>query len=86
MTFSETIGVVLPGPPNNNVVIYVNGIPVLTTTTLHSDHSAPIQFAGANFVGQYMVGSIAQGIVYNRVLTSSEILQNYNATKSRFGI
>jgi hypothetical protein len=86
MTFGETVGVVLPGPPNNNVVIYVNGIPVLTTTILHSDHSAPIQFAGANYVGQYMVGSIAQGIVYNRVLTSSEILQNYNSTKSRFGL
>ena len=85
MTFGETLGVVLPGPPNNNVVIYVNGIPVLTTTTLHSDHSAPIQFAWANFTGQYFSGSIAQGIIYNRSLTATEILQNYNSTKSRFG-
>lgn len=85
MTFGETIGVVLPGPPNNNVVIYVNGMPVLTTTILHSSHSAPIQFAWANFTGQYFSGSIAQGIIYNRSLTATEILQNYNSTKSRFG-
>lgn len=31
-------------------------------------------------------GEVAFIFVYNRVLTSSEILQNYNATKSRFGL
>jgi hypothetical protein len=86
MTFSQTVGVAIPGPPNNNVVIYVNGSSVLTTTTLHYDHSAPIQFAGANFAGQYLSGSIAQGIVYNQVLSSTEILQNFNSTRSRFGV
>ncbi len=30
-------------------------------------------------------GNIAQTFVYNRALTASEILQNYNATKTRFG-
>jgi len=86
MSFSQTIGVATPGPPNNNVIIYVNGLPVLTTTTLHLDHTASIQFAWANFTGQYMVGSIAQGIIYNKVLTGTEVLQNFNATRFRFGI
>lgn len=86
MSFTESIGSVLPGPPNNNVVIYVNGSPVLTTTNRHWDHTAPIQFAYANFSGQWFVGSIAQGLVYNRALTADEILQNYNVTKSRFGL
>ena len=86
MTFSQTVGVATPGPPNNNVIIYVNGSPVLTTTTLHRDHTASIQFAWANFTGQYMVGSIAQGMIYNRVLSASEVLQNFNSTKSRFGL
>ena len=86
MTFTQTIGNVLPGPPSNNVAIYVNGLRVLTTTTLHSSHSSPIQFAYANFTGQNFAGSIAQGLVYNQVLTDSEILQNYNETKSRFGL
>lgn len=86
MTFSQTIGTTLPGPPNDNVIIYVNGLPVLTTTTLHQDHTASIQFAWANFAGQYLIGSIAQGLVYTKVLTSVEVLQNFNATRARFGV
>jgi hypothetical protein len=86
MTFSQTIGTALPGPPNNNVIIYVNGSSVLTTTTLHSSHSASIQFGWGNFGGQYLVGSIAQGLIYNRVLTPTEVLQNFNATRTRFGL
>jgi len=31
-------------------------------------------------------GKFALGMVYNRVLTDAEILQNYNAQKSRFGL
>ena len=31
-------------------------------------------------------GRIAQTSVYNRVLSATEVLQNYNATKSRFGL
>lgn len=35
---------------------------------------------------RYFYGSIANVTLYNRVLSSSEILQNYNDTKTRFGI
>lgn len=31
-------------------------------------------------------GKIASGIVYNRELSAAEVLQNYNATKSRFNL
>jgi hypothetical protein len=34
----------------------------------------------------YLNGNIAQTVMYNRALTATEILQNYNATKSRFGL
>ena len=34
----------------------------------------------------YLNGNIAQTVIYNRALTAAEILQNYNATKSRFGL
>ena len=34
----------------------------------------------------YLNGNIAQTVMYNRALTAAEILQNYNATKSRFGL
>jgi hypothetical protein len=31
-------------------------------------------------------GNIAQTLIYNRALSTTEILQNYNATKTRFGL
>ena len=34
----------------------------------------------------YLNGAIANILVYNRVLTATEILTNYNAQKSRFGL
>lgn len=34
----------------------------------------------------YLNGSIANVLAYNRVLSATEILQNYNAQKSRFGL
>ena len=35
---------------------------------------------------QDLLGDIAQVNVYNRALSASEVLQNYNATKGRFGL
>ena len=81
MTFTQTIGT-----PSNNVILYLNGLPVLTTTVKHSSHTASIQLAWANFTGQYLIGDIAQGMVYNKVLTATEILQNFETTRSRFNI
>ena len=34
----------------------------------------------------YLSGSLSNIQIYNRALTAAEILQNYNATKSRFGL
>ena len=34
----------------------------------------------------WFTGNIAQVSIYNRALSASEILQNYNATKARFGL
>ena len=31
-------------------------------------------------------GSVSNTIVYNRVLSATEVAQNYNALKSRFGL
>lgn len=32
------------------------------------------------------VGRIANATIYNRALTATEVLQNYNVTKTRFGL
>jgi len=36
--------------------------------------------------GRYTALSIASHLIYNRELSAAEILQNYNATKARFGL
>lgn len=35
--------------------------------------------------GQFVEGAMAEMVVYNDILTDAEILQNYNATKARYG-
>jgi len=81
MTFTES-----SGTPSNNAIVYINASPVLTTTIKHLAHTVNLQIAFANATGQYISGSIAMSQVYNRVLSQAEILQNYNAQKSRFGL
>jgi hypothetical protein len=39
-----------------------------------------------NLPGEYWNGNISQVTVYNRALSATEILQNYNALKSRFNL
>jgi hypothetical protein len=42
--------------------------------------------AAATASGNYFTGNQAGCKIYNRALTASEILQNFRATKSRFGL
>jgi len=39
-----------------------------------------------NYNGYYFNGNIANFQIYNRALSASEVLQNYNATRARFGV
>jgi hypothetical protein len=48
-------------------------------------NSESIRIGAAND-GYYFLGNIASTQIYNRALTSDEILQNYNSTKARFGL
>jgi len=80
MTFTETTGT-----PSNNAIIYLNGNPVLTTTIKHSNHSVAVYVGEAN-ANQYFSGKISNASIYNRVLSPTEIVQNYNATKGRFNL
>ena len=80
LTFTETLGT-----PSNNAIVYLNGNAVLTTTVKNSNQSVNVQIAEAN-ASQFLNGNIAAASVYNRVLSQTEITQNYNATKTRFGL
>jgi len=78
---------------------YINGIASTTTTrvgtgnanqgTYYSGPAARTLNVGrANSTSTLIPfnGNIAQFSIYNRSLSASEVLQNYNATKTRFGI
>jgi hypothetical protein len=78
------------GTPSNNAVIYLNGSAVLTTTIKIFNNNVEVQLARGGVEGtgntQLLNGRIANTQIYNRALSSTEILQNYNAQKSRFGL
>ena len=69
--------------------IYINGVFDISNT-----HTNPfvvstvtnLQIGGSSILGGYLNGNIAQSSIYNRALLSSEIQQNFNATKTRFGL
>jgi len=49
----------------------------------NSDILIGIDFPG---FGNYLIGNIGQVLIYNRAVTPSEITQNFNATRARFGL
>jgi hypothetical protein len=70
---------------------YINGILNSSKTNINivekSSGSAPLlvgSLRGA--IGFYFDGSISLVLAYNRILTAAEIQQNFNATRSRYGI
>ena len=66
--------------------IYANNVLVSSDTpTSHNVTSTTIQLA-KTYATEYLQGDISIAKIYNRALTASEIVQNYNATKSRYGL
>ena len=79
---------------NGNVKLYLNGVDVTGTPVTMIKLTPPAYPICYNLglynctIGgykEYYKGYIAQHSGYNRVLTPAEVLQNFNATKSRFG-
>jgi hypothetical protein len=69
--------------------IYVNGILDISNThtnTFVVSNVTNLQIGGSLVLGGYFKGNISQSSIYNRDLSSSEILQNFNSTRARFGI
>lgn len=72
-----------------NTQLYLNGQleQSLVTTERGSDSTGNVVIGRAgNFNAFYWNGNIAQIQIYNRALSATEIRQNYNATKTRFGL
>jgi hypothetical protein len=63
---------------------YQNGSVITTATSSISKNSAKFNLGGDPT--EYMRGNIADVAVYQRALTATEVSNNFNATKSRFGL
>ena len=82
---------------DSSLWLYVNGVEVATvsdTLTGTIVNAQEVWFGRSAFTGggssptgnyQY-TGDLGECFIYNRVLTSTEILQNYNATKATYGL
>ena len=76
LTFNTTDGMVL----------YVNGIQDSTYTAVKTQAAGGgIEIASFG-AGNFLTGDISHVSVYNRSITASEIQQNFNALRGRFGI
>jgi len=79
---------------NGTNKLYVNGgyVTERTGLSLVSYTSTYYYIIGAGFSGgrglgsDYFFGNISNFVFYNRELSLAEVLQNYNAQKSRFGL
>jgi hypothetical protein len=74
---------------NNSISLYLNGILKSTTTTSGTTIVAnqPYLIGRTDPTNnQYYKGNISLAQIYNRALSATEIQQNFNATRNRFGI
>jgi hypothetical protein len=72
-----------------NCIIYLNGVPIITSqfNQIIGTNNRKLLIAaydGGGGGGGLFKGNIDQVQIYDRALSDSEILQNFNATKSRY--
>jgi hypothetical protein len=72
--------------------LYVNGTQVFSRSDSGSLNAGTSTYPYLTLMGRYggafnnAGGRLAKVQIYNRVFTTTEILQNYNALKGRFGL
>ena len=66
--------------------LYLNGASVSTATQTYAAPTTETTIGAATNASNAYAGRIAIAKLYNRALTATEVLQNYNALKSRFGL
>ena len=70
---------------NTSASLYIDGVQVISTNTIGSIglNTKNVLIGKWNNYGPFL-GNVAQTSIYSRALTAQEVLQNYNATKTRF--
>jgi hypothetical protein len=71
---------------NTSVTWYKNSVNIGTSTLGSSSSNVLKSVGNYNNGGFPLNGNIASTQIYNRALLADEVLQNYNATKTRFGL
>ena len=72
---------------NSNMLIYVDGVLQQTKTKITGTTTSGQNLViGGNHLGRYQSCRIASARCYNIALSAAQVLQNYNATKGRFGL
>jgi hypothetical protein len=71
----------------NTWILYIDGNEYITGTSSNTIDTNQNTWIGRSAaVGRYFSGKISNVQIYNRALTPQEIQQNFNATRSRFGL
>ena len=73
----------------NTEFVYKNGILLGSSNLVGTPsytNTGNLNVGRRNAGTQYINGRISNTLIYNRALSATEVLQNYNALKSRFGL
>jgi len=66
---------------------YVNGVQVASVAASGTLPTGQVnQYIGRHTGGYFFNGRIGESRVYNIALSAAQVLQNYNATKGKFGL
>ena len=69
------------------LTFYKNAVPDGTSSTVsRTTQSSTLQIGDDRGLNYALIGNIPQVSIYNKALTASEIQQNFNALRGRFGI
>jgi len=83
--WNNFVGVATPSDQK----LYLNGelvSTVITTKRTSITNVEDFQIGRSSYISRFFDGKISSAQIYNKELTDSEVLQNYNAQKGRFGL
>jgi hypothetical protein len=88
------VNVVGTATPGGRLEVYVNGVMATYSSRVNADimpnplpnTNDPIQIGSATWIPRYFTGRISSVCLYNRALSASEVTQNFNALRGRYGI
>lgn len=80
--FSNSLKIYYNGLEKNTITRRTDGVGILSDISVTGQE---LRVGGSNS-GTFMTGQLSSVQIYNRALSADEIQQNFNATKTRFGL